>query len=463
MTQLSFFGGTKTVTGANYLLEVGKRKILVDCGLFQDPILKTKNNEKFPYNLREIDAVIVTHAHLDHTGRLPKLVREGFKGKIFSTPPTLDLTRLILEDELEILSQPHRLERNDKQIFSAKDLRKTLNLFETVDYYKKVRIFPEVSFRLLDAGHILGSAIIEVDLKQSKNSIIKIIFSGDLGNSPAPLLRPTDLPTSGDYILIESAYGDKVHQDFLQRKDLLEDTIENTIKNKGVLMIPSFAIERTQEILYELNELVENQRIPPIPIFIDSPMAIKAINIYRKYNKYYNKKANYILKSGDDIFHFPNLNLIKSVKESQAIDSVPSPKIIIAGSGMSEGGRILYHEKKYLSDPKNCLLLICYQVKGTRGREIQDGKEAIEIFQEIIPVRAKIVQIQGYSAHADRNNLFSWLYQVKARALNLQKNIVKKIFVVQGEEEPAKIFSQLIKDKLGIETVIPEYGQAFEL
>jgi len=463
MTRLSFFGGTKTVTGANYLLEVGKRKILVDCGLFQDPILKTKNNEKFPYNLREIDAVIVTHAHLDHTGRLPKLVREGFKGKIFSTPPTLDLTRLILEDELEILSQPHRLERNDKQIFSAKDLRKTLNLFETVDYYKKVRIFPEVSFRLLDAGHILGSAIIEVDLKQSKNSIIKIIFSGDLGNSPAPLLRPTDLPTSGDYILIESAYGDKVHQDFLQRKDLLEDTIENTIKNKGVLMIPSFAIERTQEILYELNELVENQRIPPIPIFIDSPMAIKAINIYRKYNKYYNKKANYILKSGDDIFHFPNLNLIKSVKESQAIDSVPSPKIIIAGSGMSEGGRILYHEKKYLSDPKNCLLLICYQVKGTRGREIQDGKEAIEIFQEIIPVRAKIVQIQGYSAHADRNNLFSWLYQVKARALNLQKNIVKKIFVVQGEEEPAKIFSQLIKDKLGIETVIPEYGQAFEL
>jgi len=463
MTRLSFFGGTKTVTGANYLLEVGKRKILVDCGLFQDPILKTKNNETFPYNPREIDAVIVTHAHLDHTGRLPKLVREGFKGKIFSTPPTLDLTRLILEDELEILSQPHRLERNDKQIFSAKDLRKTLNLFETVDYYKKVRIFPEVSFRLLDAGHILGSAIIEVDLKQSKNSIIKIIFSGDLGNSPAPLLRPTDLPTSGDYILIESAYGDKVHQDFLQRKDLLEDTIENTIKNKGVLMIPSFAIERTQEILYELNELVENQRIPPIPIFIDSPMAIKAINIYRKYNKYYNKKANYILKSGDDIFHFPNLNLIKSVKESQAIDSVPSPKIIIAGSGMSEGGRILYHEKKYLSDPKNCLLLICYQVKGTRGREIQDGKEAIEIFQEIIPVRAKIVQIQGYSAHADRNNLFSWLYQVKARALNLQKNIVKKIFVVQGEEEPAKIFSQLIKDKLGIETVIPEYGQAFEL
>ena len=463
MTRLSFFGGTKTVTGANYLLEVGKRKILVDCGLFQDPILKTKNNEKFPYNLREIDAVIVTHAHLDHTGRLPKLVREGFKGKIFSTPPTLDLTRLILEDELEILSQPHRLERNDKQIFSAKDLRKTLNLFETVDYYKKVRIFPEVSFRLLDAGHILGSAIIEVDLKKNKNSIIKIIFSGDLGNSPAPLLRPTDLPTSGDYILIESAYGDKVHQDFLQRKDLLEDTIENTIKNKGVLMIPSFAIERTQEILYELNELVENQRIPPIPIFIDSPMAIKAINIYRKYNKYYNKKANYILKSGDDIFHFPNLNLIKSVKESQAIDSVPSPKIIIAGSGMSEGGRILYHEKKYLSDPKNCLLLICYQVKGTRGREIQDGKEAIEIFQEIIPVRAKIVQIQGYSAHADRNNLFSWLYQVKARALNLQKNIVKKIFVVQGEEEPAKIFSQLIKDKLGIETVIPEYGQAFEL
>jgi len=463
MTRLSFFGGTKTVTGANYLLEVGKRKILVDCGLFQDPILKAKNNETFPYNPREIDVVIVTHTHLDHTGRLPKLVREGFKGKIFSTPPTLDLTRLILEDELEILSQPHRLERNDKQIFSAKDLRKTLNLFETVDYYKKVRIFPEVSFRLLDAGHILGSAIIEVDLKQSKNSIIKIIFSGDLGNSPAPLLRPTDLPTSGDYILIESAYGDKVHQDFLQRKDLLEDTIENTIKNKGVLMIPSFAIERTQEILYELNELVENQRIPPIPIFIDSPMAIKAINIYRKYNKYYNKKANYILKSGDDIFHFPNLNLIKSVKESQAIDSAPSPKIIIAGSGMSEGGRILYHEKKYLSDPKNCLLLICYQVKGTRGREIQDGKEAIEIFQEIIPVRAKIVQIQGYSAHADRNNLFSWLYQVKARALNLQKNIVKKIFVVQGEEEPAKNFSQLIKDKLGIETVIPEYGQAFEL
>jgi len=463
--RISFFGGTKTVTGANYLLEIGKRKILIDCGLFQDPILKTKNQEPFPYEPREIDAIIATHAHLDHTGRLPKLVKEGFSGKIFATPPTLNLTELILEDELEIISQFSQTKKNDNQLFSHKDLKRTLNLFEPVEYYRKIESFPEISFRFLDAGHILGSAIIEIYLKpkQRKKDIIKIVFSGDLGNPPTPLLRPTDFPGSGDYILIESAYGDKIHQDFLQRKNLLEDTIENTIKNKGVLMIPTFAIERTQEILYELNELVENRRIPKVPIFIDSPMAIRAIKIYKKYQKYYNKEAVYILKSGDDIFNFPNLTFVKSAKESRAIENVPSPKIVIAGSGMSEGGRILYHEKKYLSDTKNCLLLICYQVQGTRGREIQDGKQTIKIFKDIIPVRAKIAQIQGYSAHADRNTLFSWLYRIKSGALNLRKNIVKKVFVVQGEEKPAQSFAQLIKDKLGIEAIIPEYGQRFEL
>lgn len=450
--RLSFFGGTKAVTGTNYLLETKKSKILIDCGLFYDTLFKEKNREPFPYNPQEIDAIILTHAHLDHTGRLPKLVKEGFKGKILATPATLDLTRLILEDAMEV---------QEEIIFSKKDFKETCSFFCPMEYHRKRKISPDISLNLLDAGHILGSAIAEVFVKEKRG--IKVVFSGDLGNPPTPLLRPTELPDFADYILIESTYGDKIHQDFLRRKEILEDTIETTIKQKGVLLIPSFAVERTHELLYELNELVENKRIPKIPIFIDSPLTIKSLEIYKKYKRYYNREAAYLLKSGDDIFKFPGLIFTKKREDSKKIKNIPPPKIIIAGSGMSEGGRILYHEREYLPLPQTCLLFICYQVKGTRGREIQDGAKEIEVLGKVVPVRAKIKTIQGYSAHADKDTLFRWIYHIKSTNMTLYKKPVREVFVVQGEKRAAKSFAQLIMDHLGIEAKVPEYCESFEL
>jgi metallo-beta-lactamase family protein len=465
---LSFFGGTKIVTGANYLLEIGKRKILIDCGLFQGPEeLEKINLDPFPYNPKEIDAVLLTHAHLDHIGRLPKLVKDGFGGKIFGTPATLDLTRIMLKDELDLQPQESDLPK-EQPLFSKEDLEKTFTLFQPVEYHQKIQVpstlktlidpKEEISFKLLDAGHILGSAIIEVFAEGKK-----IVFSGDLGNQPTPLLRQTELPSSADYILVESTYGDRTHPDLLQRKDLLEDTIEEVIGRGGVLMIPAFALERTQELLYELNELVENDRIPQSPVFVDSPLAIRSIEVYKKYERYYNKEAAYLLRSGDKIFDFPRLVFTLNVNQSKKINDVPPPKVIIAGSGMSTGGRILYHEEKYLSDPKNCLLFICYQAEGTRGRAIQEGAKEIEIFGKMVPVRATIKSIQGYSAHADREGLFKWLYHIKSSALIQGQHPVKKIFVVHGEEKPAIALKQLIMDQLGIEAVVPEYKQRIEI
>jgi len=448
--KVSFLGATKFVTGSNFLLETKKKKILIDCGMFQGSReFEEKNKEEFLYDPKKIDFVILTHAHLDHTGRLPILVKRGFTGKIFATPPTFDLSRLILEDAMNI---------QEEELFSEEDLLKTMEIFETVDYHTEVKIDDGFSFKLLDAGHILGSAIVEVFTEGKK-----IVFSGDLGNNPTPLLRQTEIPSSADAVIIESTYGNKIHKDLLSRKDLLEDTIEETIKNKGVLMIPSFAIERTQEILYEMNELVENCRIPQVPVFVDSPLAIKSIDVYKKYDKYYNKEASYLLRSGDKIFEFKNLILAESTEESKKINDVPPPKIIIAGSGMSNGGRILHHEKRYLPDPKSTILFVGFQVEGTLGRKIQDGAKEVEIMGEKVPVLTKRVTIDSYSAHADKNMLFRWLYSIKSSSQIKEEHILKKVFVVHGEEEPSNSLAQTVKDKLGIEAIVPNFGESFEI
>lgn len=448
--KLSFFGATKFVTGSNFLLENKGKKILIDCGLFQGPEeIEKKNKEKFLYNPKEIDCVIVTHAHLDHIGRLPSLVANGFSGKIFATPPTIDLSKLVLEDEINV---------QEEELFGYEELEKTMALFEPINYHQEIKIDNNFSFKLLDAGHILGSAIVEVFLEGKK-----IVFSGDLGNIPTPLLRPTEIPSSADIVIIESTYGNKVHQELLHRRDILEDTIEETIKRKGVLMIPSFAIERTQEILYELNELVENCRIPQVPVFVDSPMAIKSIDVYKKYENYYNKEASYLLRNGDKIFEFKNLTLTETTEESKKINDVPPPKIIIAGSGMSNGGRILHHERRYLSDPNNCILFVGFQVEGTRGRKIQEGASEVEIMGEKIPVLARRVTIDSYSAHADKNGLFRWLYSIKSSSQIKEEHILKKVFVVHGEKEAAESLAQITRDKLGLEAITPEFGESFEI
>lgn len=449
--KISFYGGAQEVTGACYLLETesaGRRtKILVDCGLFQCPrVCEERNHEPFPFNAGDIDAVIVTHAHIDHTGRLPKLVKEGFQGKIFSTSATRDLARLMLEDSLGLML---RESEGSPLLFDKDDLDRAFEVWEGLEYHREFKV-GDFIIQLRDAGHILGSAMVEFEVGGKK-----IVATGDIGNPPTPLLRPPEKITDANFLIIESTYGNRLHENRSERRLKIERIIEDVVKKKGVLMIPTFSLERTQELLFELNELVEHGRIPQVPIFVDSPLAINATAIYKKYEHYYNKEARYIISSGDEVFKFPRLKFTRSTEESKAINEVPAPKIIIAGSGMSTGGRIVHHERRYLSDPSSTLLMIGYQAAGSRGRQLQDGAKTIRIFRDKISVKARIETIQGYSAHPDRDMLLDF---VKNSADSLEK-----VFVVQGEPAAALFLVQRIRDYLGIDARAPSYGEQFEL
>ncbi|MFH2013421.1 MAG: MBL fold metallo-hydrolase [Patescibacteria group bacterium] len=447
--KITFYGGAGTVTGAKYLLETKSAKILVECGMFQGENSDEENYKEFPFNCSEIDYVFLTHSHVDHIGMLPKLYKQGFKGRVFFTPPSLDIARLILQDSQEIM-QRQATRDNVNPVFEMEHVNGILGLAEIVDYNKKKKLNEEIYFRFQDAGHILGSAIIEIWANGKK-----LVFSGDLGNDPTPLLNSPKKITQADYVIIESTYGDRLHEDRFKRKELLENVIEENHSKRGVLMIPAFAIERTQELLYELNELVENNRIPRIPIFIDSPLAIEITRVYKKHQKYFNKQANDLIKTGDDLFNFPKLTLTEKVNQSKSINNIASPKIIIAGSGMSTGGRILFHEKLYLPDPNNTLLIISFQVRGTLGRKLSEGVKRVWIFNENVNVKAKIASIEGYSSHADQQGLYDWL--------NNFSKPVKKVFIVHGEEEASNALSQRVKDHLGLDTNIPKIGESFDL
>ncbi|MBI2451144.1 MAG: MBL fold metallo-hydrolase [Parcubacteria group bacterium] len=450
MSHLSFFGGVEEVTGSNYLLEHKDKKILIDCGMFQGSrFAEEKNFEPFPYNPKKIDFLAITHSHIDHIGRIPKLYREGFRGKIFSTRPIKDFAELFLSDSLKQLEDIAR-DFKKEPFFDEKDLIGAMNLFETYDYGEKIDLGENFYLIFRDAGHILGSSIIEVFINGQK-----LAFTGDLGNPPTPILKPTERISNADWLIMEATYGNRLHEDKLKRKTLLERAIEDTVTQGGVLMIPAFAMERTQEILYELDELVKNHRIPRIPIFIDSPLAIKATNIYKKYTDYYNQEAISLIRSGEDFFRFSGLKFTETKEESKKINDVPAPKIIIAGSGMSNGGRILHHERRYLADPKSLLLIIGYQAFGSLGRRLLDGEKEVRLFGETIPVRARVRAIGGYSAHADQEGLLEFVSNMR--------ETLKKVFLVHGEFGAAETLALKIKDEMAIEAIIPKFGEKFEI
>lgn len=442
------------MTGANYLLESGKTKILVDCGLNQgSSYAEAQNFEKFSYDSKDINALFITHAHIDHTGRIPQLYKAGFKGMIYSTPPTKDFAELLLLDSEHILRM--EAERKHKPpLYDIPDVIEAMKLWQKLPYHQKT-IIGDFEVELYDAGHVLGSASIFVrSLKENKT----IVFSGDLGNNPAPFINPTEYIENVDYALVESVYGGRIHENLANRKDILEDLIEETVKASGVLMIPSFALERTQELLFEINDLVENGRIPKVPIFVDSPLAIKLTAVYQKYSTdaiYFNKLSLSLIKKGDAIFNFPGLKMTLTTEQSKEINGVATPKIIIAGSGMSNAGRILHHEQRYLSDPKSAILFVGFQAKGSLGRQILDKENTVRILGEDVPVRCKVKAIGGYSAHGDQPQLLKW---VEAMRLS-----VKKVFVTQGEEEEATALAQRIKDEMAADAYIPKQGESVVL
>lgn len=451
MMKLTFCGASKEVTGSCYLLQTDTKRYLIDCGLFQGSKMATEANyEPFPFDASTIDAVFITHAHLDHTGRLPKLAREGFCGAVYATHPTVSLAKLIVSDSLHILEEEAR--RHDKEpLYAQEDVTAICSVFRGVEYRVPIQIDAHTTVEFFDAGHILGSSCIRIT-----HNGVSIVFSGDLGNSPVPLLYPTDIIGEANYVVVESTYGGRVHESPAERTRILKEMVYTVAAEGGVLMIPAFAMERTQELLYELNAFVNAKDIPAVPIFLDSPLAIAATDVFREYRRYLNPETQQVMKTDEDIFTFPGLRMTRTTQESMGILHVPTPKVIIAGSGMAQGGRIVRHIERYISDPKNRYLIVGYQVEGSLGRRLLDGVETIKMRGEEIPVRAKIRAIGGYSAHADQPHIAQWLSTFDTTQL-------RGIFITHGEEGQSQALSAHIAQEYQLQSSIPSLGDSVDL
>ena len=447
--KLTFYGAAQEVTGSNYLLESGGEKIFVDCGLHQgNSYCESLNFEPFGYNPKEIKAVVITHAHIDHIGRLPQLVDQGFEGPIYSTPPTRDEAELLLLDSEHILSQ--EAERLGKpMIYGVEDVVQTRKQWQIRPYHQKFSAGP-FTVEFFDAGHVLGSAYVRIEAEGKS-----LIFSGDLGNNPAPFINATEDPNGGTVAIIESTYGGRIHKQGDMRREALKTLITETVNRGGTVMIPAFALERIQEIIFELNNLIESGQLPRVPVFVDSPLAIKLTSIYQKYSgdaSYFNKAAVSQMRGGDAIFDFPGLHLTLSTQQSKDINAVTGPKVIIAGAGMSQGGRIIHHELRYLPDPNSAILFVGYQARGSLGRKLIDKEPSVRIMGENVPVRARVKAIGGYSAHADQPQLLDWLRKMEQKP--------QKVFITHGELEEAQALAEKAKTELNLDCHIPERGES---
>ncbi|NLV75441.1 MAG: MBL fold metallo-hydrolase [Tissierellia bacterium] len=463
---IQFFGAAKMVTGSNYLIKTDKYNILIDCGMFQgSKEIEMMNYDKFPYDPSNIDYLILTHAHIDHSGRIPKLIKDGFRGKIIATKPTYDLCKIMLRDSAKIQEADVEWENRKRQragkkpiepLYTIEEAEVSLKFFETYLYDQKVILNKDIQLKFRDAGHMLGSAIIELWIRE-KGEFIKLVFSGDLGMPNRPIINNPEYIDSADYLIIESTYGDTIHERFEQSAEKLVNIINNTVIRGGTVIIPSFAVGRTQELIYELNKHYEyNDSIEEymkIPIYVDSPMAVLATEAFQSNSNSFNEEAKSLILRGDNPFIFPNLRYIKDQKESMALNKYKFPKVIISSSGMATAGRIRHHLKHNLWDEKNSLVFVGYQAEGTLGRIILNGAKKVKILGEEVAVKAEIYDLQGFSGHADQMMLLEWIRKFKIKP--------QKIFIVHGEEDSSNTLAQLIEAKFNTETIIPNLGDEY--
>lgn len=446
---LTFHGGVGTVTGANFLLDTQSAKILVDCGTRElEHTCDTINFEPFPYDVREIDALLVTHAHADHIGRIPKLVRDGFRGTIYSTRATKDLAAVMFSDALHIM-QDHAVKFGCATLYEKEDVEAALSIWSGHEYHEPFAV-KDVGIELLDAGHILGSSLVKFSRGERS-----VVFTGDLGNTPEPLLNDTESPDGANYIVMESVYGDRLHEGREERKEHLRQAIETVRSQKGTLLIPSFSLERTQVLLFELNDMIESGKMTSIPVYLDAPLATRVTEVFRTYSSLFNPVAEAHFARGDDPFAFNGLKVIHNATSSHSIHTEADPKVIIAGAGMSAGGRIRDHEKYYLGNAHATIMFVGYQAPGTLGRRIQDGEKKVKIDNEFIRVHAHIETLSGYSGHADRDQLLEFIENAGAS--------LEKVFVTMGEPKASAFLAQRAKDFLGVDAIVPEKGKTFEI
>lgn len=473
--KVTFCGATKTVTGSNFLVEGAGKKFLVDCGLYQGGAKdEIKNEEPFPYNINEIDFMLLTHAHIDHSGRIPKLYKEGYRNPIYATNATCDLCAIMLPDSGHIQETEtewknrKRIRRGEEElvpIYDAETAAKSLELFKGEPYNQIIELDDDIHVRFNDAGHMLGSSTIEIWIRENGENK-KIVFSGDLGNNDIPLLAEPTMIQDADFLVMESTYGNRLHIKNESKAETFINIVTDTIKNGGTVVIPSFAVGRTQEILYELNKIKDSEDDSPeferkyrllmnTPVYVDSPLAISATEVFKENMDLFDEETQELIKRGDNPLEFPGLKFTQTVEESKALNESDESAIIISASGMCEVGRIKHHLKHNIWNPKNTILFVGYQAPGTLGRKIVDGAKTVKIFGEEVAVNARVEYIEGYSGHADQAGL-----------LHFVNSFVKKpnhIFLVHGEEESQKVLRDKINENFDLPVSIPDYCESFDL
>jgi len=460
MIRVTCLGGAGSVTGSCYLVESPqRRKLLVDCGLFQGGRqMEGRNREDWGFDPKEIETLFLTHAHIDHSGRIPKLVKDGFQGRIITSPPTAELCEIMLLDAAHIqeMDAEWQSRKNKRQagaevapLYTTEDAEASLRLLRPTERDEIITVEPGVKARLRNAGHILGSSILELWVEDGEEPL-KIVFSGDLGKKDQLIVRDPHEIFNADYLFVESTYGNRRHRTFQDSKQELVEAIQYSTSAGEKIIIPAFAVERTQEILYVLGEFLRGGMIPEIPIYLDSPLAIKATEIFRKNKTYYDAEARAIVDAGYDPFNMPNLRFTPSTRESMAINDAKGSAIIIAGSGMCTAGRIKHHLKHNLWRPGASIVIVGFQAKGTTGRKIVDGAKQVKIFRENVSVRAKVFTIGGFSAHADQDDLVEWVSHFESSP---------KVFVVHGEAAASAALADKIQERLHLIAHIPRWKE----